>query len=104
MPIETLRIHALPQFLDAATGGKAVRDGTVQQVFILFKKTVHGDLVHAKEDVVLDHILEPVSRVPVGSQSQFQLRIAPIKITAPMSTEAIYQCSCKNAVICSPFI
>ena len=44
------------------------------------------------------------SRVPVGSQSQFQLRIAPNKITAPMSTEAMYQCSCKNAVICSLFI
>ena len=54
--------HALPQFLDAATGGEAVRDGTVQQVFILFKKTVHGDLVHAKEDVVLDHILKPVGQ------------------------------------------
>ena len=42
--------------------------------------------------------------VPVGSQSQFQLRIAPIKITAPMITEAIYQCSCKKAVICPLFI
>ena len=31
-------VHALPQFLDTAAGGKAVRDGTVQQVFILFKK------------------------------------------------------------------
>ena len=45
-----------------------------------------------------------LNRVPVGSQSQFQLQIAPIKITAPMSTEAMYQCSCKNAVICSLFI
>ena len=44
------------------------------------------------------------SRVPVGSQSQFQLRTAPIKITAPMTTEAMYQCSCKKAVICSLFI
>ena len=35
---DVLPIHALPQFLDAATGGKTVRDGPAQQVFILFKK------------------------------------------------------------------
>ena len=35
---DVLPIHALPQFLDAATGGKAVRDGPAQQVFVLFKK------------------------------------------------------------------
>ena len=56
---DVLPVHALPQLLDAATGGKAVRDGTVQQVFILFKKSVHADLIHAEEDVVLDHILKP---------------------------------------------
>ena len=57
-----LPFHALPQFLDAAAGGKAVRDGPAQQVFVLFKKTVHGDLVHAEEDVVLDHIFKPVGQ------------------------------------------
>ena len=36
---DVLPIHALPQFLDAATGGKAVRDGPAQQVFVLFKKS-----------------------------------------------------------------
>src|SRR5699024_9234347 len=35
---------------------------SVQQVFVLFKKTVHGDLIHAKEDVVLDYILKPVGQ------------------------------------------
>ena len=62
MPIETLRIHALPQFLDAAAGGKAVRDSPVQHFFVLFKKNVRGDLIHTKKDVVLDHILKPVGQ------------------------------------------
>ena len=59
---DVLPIHALPQFLNAATGGKAVKDGSAQQVVVLFKKTVHGDLVHAEKDVVLDHILKPVGQ------------------------------------------
>ena len=59
---DVLPFHAFPQFLDAAAGGKAVRDGPAQQVFVLFKKSVHTDLIHAEEDVVLDHIFKPVGQ------------------------------------------
>jgi hypothetical protein len=57
-----LPFHALPQSLDTAAGGKAVRDSPAQQVFVLLEKPIHGNLVHTKEDVVLNHIFKPVGQ------------------------------------------
>ena len=61
----------------AATGGKAVRDGPAQQVFVLFKKSVHTDLIHAEEDVVLDHIFKPVGQQASKANGYFLSGLGP---------------------------
>ena len=92
---------------DEAPGLVTARDPESGEEFVIFDGGRHGyDNMFCDEHDPSRYPLlcRWASRVPVGSQSQFQLRIAPNKITAPMSTEAMYQCSCKNAVICSLFI